>query len=189
MSTPVLHLLAGPNGAGKTTFVERILAPVTGLPFINADVIAAQTWPGAEAEHAYEASRAAARRRQELLHERVSFISETVFSHPSKVELVRQATACGYLVRLHVVLVPVELSVARVAERVVRGGHDVPETKIRERHARLWTCVAQAREDADRTVFYDNSVAAQPFREVARYVEGRPMGTPGWPRWAPDELR
>lgn len=189
MSTPVLHLLAGPNGAGKTTFVERILAPVTGLPFVNADVIAAQTWPGAEVEHAHEASRAAARRRRELVGERVSFISETVFSHPSKVELVRQATACGYLVRLHVVLVPVDLSVARVAERVGRGGHDVPEAKIRARHARLWTWVAQAREDADRTVFYDNSVAARPFREVARYAEGRPLGRPAWPRWTPAELR
>lgn len=52
---PVLHILAGPNGAGKTTYVERVLQPSTGLTFINADVIAAQRWPDAQLEHAYEA--------------------------------------------------------------------------------------------------------------------------------------
>ncbi len=29
----------GPNGAGKTTLVERVVS-VTGLPFVNADLIA-----------------------------------------------------------------------------------------------------------------------------------------------------
>ena len=58
MPTPVLHLLAGPNGAGKTTFVADILQPITRLPFVNADVIAADLWPDAQAEHAYDASRA-----------------------------------------------------------------------------------------------------------------------------------
>lgn len=41
---PILHLLAGPNGSGKTTYVERVLD--LGLPFINADAIAARLWPG-----------------------------------------------------------------------------------------------------------------------------------------------
>lgn len=77
MSTPVLHVLAGPNGAGKSTFVHRVLVPVTRLPFINADEIAAERWPGEEAEHAYAASEAAAGARSELLEQRSSFITET----------------------------------------------------------------------------------------------------------------
>ena len=85
---PVLHLLAGPNGAGKSTYANRVLIPVTGLPFINADVIAQQQWPGAEAERAYEAASMAERKRRQLMGAGRSFITGTVFSHPSKVALV-----------------------------------------------------------------------------------------------------
>ena len=156
---PVLHLIAGPNGAGKTTLATRVIAPVTHLPFINADVIAAQRWPEAQAEHAYEASQVAADQRQELILARASFITETVFSHPSKLALIRDAQDEGYLVLLHVVLVPEGLSVARVGDRVRRGGHTVPEDKIRERYRRLWALVVQARVLAERAYIYDNSRA------------------------------
>lgn len=188
MSTPTLHLLAGPNGAGKSTFVNRVLQPATHLPFINADLIAAEQWPQEEVEHGYDASRAAASERQRLLHSQASFITETVFSHPSKVALVDQADALGYLVHLHVILVPVDLSVARVAERVHQGGHDVPEVKIRARYDQLWPFVAQARTIANRADFYDNSRAATPFRVVAAYARGQRVGQGSWPIWTPRVL-
>lgn len=182
---PVLHLLAGPNGSGKSTYVDHILGPTTGLPFVNADLIAAEHWPADPAEHAYEASRRAADARTELLVAQRSFITETVFSHPSKVDLVTEAVGRGYLVHLHVMLLPVDVSVARVAERVRAGGHDVPEHKIRERHARLWELVAQARHVADRVEFFDNSTARTPFCLVATYEHGTPVGAVDWPAWTP----
>jgi predicted ABC-type ATPase len=186
---PVLHLLAGPNGSGKTTLARRVIVPVTHLPFINADDIAAQRWPGSELEHAYDASLAAAAERDARLAERSSFISETVFSHPSKVELVERAQQAGYLVYLHVVVIPEELSVARVAHRVRRGGHAVPEDKIRERYRRLWPLVVQARGLADIAYVYDNSRAAQPHRLMATYAHGALLGEPAWAAWTPGELR
>jgi predicted ABC-type ATPase len=185
---PVLHLLAGPNGAGKSTLATRVLQPVTHLPFVNADLIAAERWPGAELAHAYEASRAAAAVRTELIAARRSFLTETVFSHPSKLELVAAAQRAGYLVTLHVVLLPVEVTLARVAFRVGRGGHEVPEAKVRERYDRLWPLVAQARELAERTRVYDNGSAATPFRLVADYEHGELLGRASYPRWAPAEL-
>ncbi|MEN2740005.1 zeta toxin family protein [Microbacterium sp. X-17] len=165
---PVLHVLAGPNGAGKSTYVARILEPVTHLPFVNADLIAAE--------------------RSQLLAARRSFLTETVFSHPSKLALLDEAIARGYLVHVHVILVPVDVSIRRVAERVREGGHAVPERKIRERYARLWDLVARARVVADRTDFFDNSTARHPFRRVAAYEHGRPIGEPDWPAWAPKEI-
>jgi predicted ABC-type ATPase len=186
--TPVLHLLAGPNGAGKTTFVVHYLRPVTHLPFVNADVIAAEHWPGEESAHAYEASRAAAEQRLQLIAARRSFITETVFSHPSKVDLVAQASAHGYLVHLHVVMIAAGTPVERVRRRVLSGGHDVPEEKIRERYARLWDLVAQARGVADRATFYDNSSLDAPFRVVATYERGRLIGPADWPAWTPAPL-
>ena len=188
MNAPVLHLLAGPNGAGKTTFVERVLRPATGLPFLDADAIAALRWPGAETAHAHEAAAIAEAQRGRLLAAGASFISETVSSHPSKADLVERAVAAGYLVTVHVILVPEEVTVRRVAYRAAHGGRDVPEVQIRGRYARLRSHIAAARLVADRVRFYDNTVAARPFRLVAVYEHGIEVGRSTWPTWTPPEL-
>lgn len=187
-SSPDLYLLAGPNGAGKTTFYEQVLA-ASGLDFINADRIAALRWPGEELARAYDAAAEAAAVRERYLDDRRSFITESVFSHPSKVELVTQAVEAGYRVHLRVLIVPVNLSVARVAQRVLEGGHDVPEAKIRQRHGRLWTYVDAAMARAYETRVYDSSgQSGQDFVEVARYQYGAVLGDTRWPEWAPSEL-
>jgi len=187
--SPDLFVLAGPNGAGKTTFFERILAP-TGLDFINADRIAALRWPGDELAHGYAAAEEAARLRERYLDGRRSFITETVFSHPSKVDLVRRAAGLGYRVHLRVLMVPVELSVARVEQRAKEGGHDVPTSKIVERYARLWSLVADAIGTAYDARVYDSSgQQGRPFIEMARYRLGVLHGDPDWPVWTPQELR
>ena len=188
MSAPVLYLLAGPNGAGKSTLVTRVLQPQTHLPFVNADMIAADRWPGAESEHAYDAARLAEAARRELIQARQPFITETVFSHRSKFDLAVKASSAGYIVYLHVVMVPVEVTIGRVAHRVRHGGHDVPEHKIRERYERLWPLIAQARSIVDRAVFYDNENDRRPYRKVAAYEHGQPVGIPEWPSWTPEIL-
>jgi predicted ABC-type ATPase len=189
MADPVLHLIAGPNGAGKSTLHDLVIGPVTNLEFVNADVIAARTWPDDPVAHAYDASRMAAERREELLAARTSFITETVFSHESKVEFLRAAAKEGYLITLHVVLVPEDLAVARVASRVENDGHDVPEAKVRSRYARLWSLVVEAISLVDEAKVYDNSSASTPFRVVTSFERGVAVATPHWPRWTPKELR
>ncbi len=188
MSTPLLCVVAGPNGSGKTTFVHKVLRPATHLPLVNADQIAADLWPGDEEAHAYDAARAAAAVRAQAITDQRSFITETVFSHPSKVALVDQATRAGYHVELHVMLIPEDVTVARVAYRVSAGGHTVPPDKIRERYRRLWDLIVDARAIAHRATFYDNS-RSKPFRQVAVYERGHPVGTPTWPTWTPEVLR
>ncbi|MCY3806135.1 MAG: AAA family ATPase [bacterium] len=184
---PVLIVVAGPNGAGKTTFAERV-ASETGLEFVNADVIAAERWPGDEADRAYEAAAVAAARRAELIATSRSFATETVFSHRSKVDLVRAAVSGGYLVHLHAVMVPEDLAVARVGIRARLGGHDVPAERIRARYRRLWALVAEAAGLCAEARFYDNSSARHPFRPVAEFDSGMPVRHPDWPDWAPPEL-
>ncbi len=183
-----LDLVVGTNGAGKSTFVELVLARVRpGVAFVNADVIAAQRWPQDQQSHAYEAARVAEATRAALLARREPFIAETVFSHPSKLELIRQARADGYYTALHVVMVPEELSVARVDTRVAAGGHRVPEDKIRGRHRRLWDLVAQAIGETDTATCYDNAHRRGPGA-VALFVGGFPVGAPTWPSWVPGAL-
>jgi predicted ABC-type ATPase len=186
---PVLHLLVGPNGAGKTTLHDRVIAPATGLPFVNADLIASQHWPGSELQHAYDASRLAAEARAEAIAQRRSFVTETVFSHASKLELIPQAQAAGYVVTLHVVMIPEALAVARARLRSEQGGHAVPEDKVRARFHRLWPNVEQARKLADETLVYDNSLARRPLRLVACYEAGKPTWSGVWPEWASTLIR
>lgn len=186
-----LYLLAGPNGSGKTTLYERAIRPHTGLPFVNADVIAHRLADrGAITdEMSAEAAQLAARHRDELIERGVSFVAETVFSHHSKLDLIRRAVASGYVIHLRVVVVPEDLSVMRVATRVRAGGHDVPEDRIRARHRRLWGLLAEAIPLVDDTVIYDNSNASTPFRTIAAFRHGVPIAGPlPWPTWAPSEL-
>ncbi len=183
-----LDLIAGPNGAGKTTLFERVISPGRpGLPFVNADDIAAARFGDAAAQMSYAAAEIAANTRAALIEARLDFCTETVFSHPSKVDLIDAAVAAGYDVVLHVVMVPVELSAHRVAARVAGGGHDVPTDKISARYPRIWPNVVAAVGRCRRSVFYDNSDDAGPI-EVAAFRAGLSDYPPRWPDWSPDEL-
>ncbi|HEY1841979.1 MAG TPA: zeta toxin family protein [Mycobacterium sp.] len=184
-----LDLVVGPNGAGKSTFVELTLAPLLpGSAFVNADEIAKQRWPDDQAYHSYEAARVAAATRAKLIELGASFIAETVFSHPSKLELVDAAHAADYAIVLHVLLIPEDLAVERVRHRVSSGGHDVPEDKIRERYQRLWGLVAAAITRCASVTVYDNSAVEGP-RIVTQLNGGFVIGSPTWPAWTPDALK
>jgi predicted ABC-type ATPase len=183
-----LDLVVGPNGAGKSTFVRLVLAPTWPVAiFVNADEIAAQRWPDDPVAHAYEAAKVAAATRTRLIELGRPLIAETVFSHPSKLDLLRDATRAGYYCALHVLMVSEELSVARVAYRVANGGHDVPVDKIRGRYRRLWSIVADAVPLADSATFWDNSRHDGP-RSVALFSDGLVVGSPNWPSWTPEAM-
>ena len=134
---PILFVIAGPNGAGKTTFHDTVLAGRIAAPFVNADLIQRDELGDPTPEASYRAAEIAEQRRRDLLVEGRSFVMESVFSHPSKLELLRDARAAGYrIVLFHLNLASADLAVARVKARIAEGGHGVPERKIRERFER-----------------------------------------------------
>jgi predicted ABC-type ATPase len=183
-----LDLIVGPNGAGKSTFAQEVLAEqLPGLLFVNADLIAVERWPENPEGHAYDAAKIAEATRSALIENGTQFSAETVFSHPSKLALIDQALAAGYFVALHVLMIPEDVAVARVAKRVEQGGHSVPENKIRERYQRLWDHAAVAGGKVQSAAFWDNSTLRGP-KLVADLANGQLLAAPKWPSWTPGVL-
>lgn len=185
---PTLYVLAGPNGAGKSTLYEHVLQhdPVTrSTTFINADQIQLDELGDPRMDAAYRAAELAEQRRRQLLTERRSFITESTFSHPSKLALIRTAREAGYRVAIfHINVASPEISVSRVAQRVDRGGHPVPEDKIRARYHRNQTLIREAILMADAGLVFDNSERfAGPKRKLELrkgFVIDLSTPVPGW---------
>jgi predicted ABC-type ATPase len=125
---PRLLVVAGPNGAGKTTITQRGLAHewFSGCEYVNPDAIAQEElgdWN--DPQTVLRAAQIAEERREKCLLERRSLAFETVFSAPDKPEFVRRALAAGYFVRVFFVgTATPEINAARVARRVLQGGHE-----------------------------------------------------------------
>jgi predicted ABC-type ATPase len=178
-SQPVLLFLAGPNGSGKTTFFETYLEPL-GLPYVNADRIArllraadAGETPDAVDRRAFDE---AERLRGAFVEARLSFCTETVFSDSVRAKLgfLADAQKRGFATFLVFVgLESVALSIARVQQRVHRGGHDVPDDRLRARFPRTLANLREAVTLVDEAWLIDNSSYDAPYRVVTVYRGGR----------------
>lgn len=174
---PRMLLVAGPNGAGKTTVTERGLAHewFAGCEYVNPDFIARDEFGDWNSETAVrQAVDLAHERRECCLVERRSLAFESVFSAPDKVDFVRRAQAAGFFTRVFfVATVDPSINAARIARRVMQGGHDVPIPKIIARYFRsIANCTLIARE-VDRLYLYDNSVDGDQATLVLRTVKGK----------------
>lgn len=168
--SPFVITLVGSNGAGKTTFFETFLRH-TGIPFVNADEIARRLG----LEDPYEAARLADLLRDDHLARAASFCTETVFSDArgDKVKWLRRAREVGFRVLLiWIRLDSVELSVARVHERVEAGGHDVPDDKLVARFERTVRNAREALAFVELGIVLDNSAVDRPFRHLETWKEG-----------------
>ena len=163
MSDRCLVVLAGPNGAGKSTYYRAFLRDA-GLLYITADDIVAKVGlPVSDAARAADAVRA------ELLQTGKSFITETVFSDPAgaKLQFLRDALANDYAVTLiYIGLAGVNLSEARVIQRVASGGHDVPSERLPRRFEQSLMNLRAALAFVPVVRIYDNSSDEDPFRLV-----------------------
>ncbi len=132
---PSLYIIAGPNGAGKTTFIKRF-APkrLALLDFINADEIARGLSPLAPERAQIEAGRLVLARFQQFVSERRDFVLETTLSGRGYCRHFQKARETGYNIQLDFLLLPdVQDSIERVADRVERGGHNVPLVDLQRR--------------------------------------------------------
>ncbi len=161
-----LWVLAGGNGAGKTTFYTLYLAKY-GIKFVNADSIAKDIDPQHPEDVSYLAATVAAKIREDLISQGVSFCFETVFSHESKIDFLAQAKANGYkIILVYIHLFDSSLNEARVKQRVSEGGHDVPTEKIHSRIPRTMKYIKTVLSIVDEARILDNSSRNDPFQQI-----------------------
>ena len=151
MSKPVVLAIAGPNGSGKSTLTA--LMPHYGV-YVNADVLRKEyTLTDLEAAQKAEAI------RNKLVEKKADFTFETVLSTERNLLLLRKAKETGYVVQcIYVLTCNADINVARVRGRVLEGGHDVSESKIRKRYIKALELLPQVIDVCDKIIIYDNSI-------------------------------
>lgn len=128
-------IIAGPNGAGKTTFARAFLPAEAQCPrFINADLIAAGLSPFSPETAAFKAGRLMLNEITACVERGESFAFESTLAGMAYLRHIKNWRDLGYHVSLFFLSLPsADMAVARVAERVRQGGHDIPEGVIRRR--------------------------------------------------------
>lgn len=108
--------------------------------------------------HSYEASLITAFLRKHLLEKGVSYSFESVMSHPSKLEEIKQANDLGYKTYLYFVcLQDADINISRVANRVQKGGHPVDPERIIKRYNSTLDNLLPALLLVDKAYIFDNS--------------------------------
>jgi predicted ABC-type ATPase len=133
-----VYVIAGPNGAGKTTFAREFLPGYAkSTNFVNADLIAQGISPFSPETAGVRAGKLVLSEIRSFAKQRVSFAFETTLSGRTYLNLIRQLRRTGYKVHIFFLWVDsVEISSARIRERVLKGGHDVPLSVQRRRFGR-----------------------------------------------------
>ncbi|MBI2174790.1 MAG: zeta toxin family protein [Candidatus Omnitrophica bacterium] len=155
-----LYIIAGPNGAGKTTFAKEFLPHYAKCEnFVNADLIAQGLSPFSPEAAAMRAGRLLLEQIRLLAHKHSDFGFETTLSGITYVALLRRLKAQGYRIQLFFLWIPtVEMALARIADRVRRGGHDIPERVVRRRfHKGIQNFFTRYRPLLDLWMLFDNS--------------------------------
>ncbi len=173
---PVLIVIAGPNGSGKTSVTSKILQHewMEDSVYINPDIVAQERfgdWNSKEA--VMQAVKYCEQWRERCLTEQKSLIFETVMSADDKIDYIERAKKAGFFVRLFFVCTESpKINASRIAQRVMKGGHDVPITKIISRYQKSITNCKYLAAKVDRTYLYDNSIDNAEQQLLLRLSDG-----------------
>jgi len=167
----VITVLAGVNGAGKSSIGGAHLQQAGGA-FYNPDLVARAARQASPALTAEEANAFAWREGKERLESAIAnhtdFNFETTLGGETMTELLREAAKKGATLNLwYAGLASVELHLKRVAARVEKGGHPIPESDIRKRWIGSRVNLIKLLPNVTNLRVYDNSVENDPAKGKA----------------------
>jgi len=136
--SPNVYIVAGPNGAGKTTFARKFLPRYAECQnFINADLIAEGLAPFAPQTAAVRAGRIMLEQIEDFARRGVDFGFETTLSGRSYLNVIRDLRKRHYKITIFFLwAATIEVTSSRIRERVLQGGHKIPEVDQNHRFPR-----------------------------------------------------
>ena len=168
MPRPVLLVLAGVNGAGKSSIGGHLLQQV-GLDWFNSDTFARELMTTTRCSQT-DANAAAwqdgLRRLDTALAQGRNHAFETTLGGNTMPARVKAAAQTHDVMVWYCGLSSPERHIARVKARVSVGGHDIPETKIRERYRTALQNLIALLPGLAHVQVYDNSVEALPGASI-----------------------
>ena len=177
LKKPELIVIAGPNGSGKTSVTQSFLHHewANGTVYINPDQVANEKFGDWNSRTAIlQAAEYCENWRERCLEEQISFVFETFFSSENKIDFLLRAKRAGFFIRLFFIATEhPSINAARIAKRVMEGGHDVPITKIISRYTKSIVNCGIAASLADRLYVYDNSIDEAKARILFRLTDGK----------------
>jgi predicted ABC-type ATPase len=138
MKNKNVYIIAGPNGSGKTTFARTFLPEYAKCDrFINADLIATGLSPFSPQQAAIKSGKLVLGQIKEYSENGVDFGFETTMSGVTYLKYFKMLKEKSYKIHIYFLWIPSsQLAVARVKDRVVQGGHNVPIADIKRRFER-----------------------------------------------------
>jgi len=165
--TPTLTFIAGANGSGKTTLTRGNSEFFKQIPILDPDAVANTLQATASSLLPIEAARQVLKSAAEHLDRGESFAVETTLSGKNYLRMMLDAKKRGFeIVLLYIGTKNVEINLARIRDRVLAGGHDVPEPDVRRRYKRSLENLPIAAKRANYTILFDNS-SEEGYRLIA----------------------
>ncbi len=175
--------MAGANGSGKSTLTRWGSSLFREIPVLDPDTIGNTLQSAVDVPFAIAAGRQVLKSASEHLATSKSFAIETTLAGKSYLRMMLEARRSGYeVVLVYIGTENVEINLARIRNRVLAGGHDVPERDVRRRYLRSFENLTTAIKRADQTLLFDNSTE-EGYRLVAvlSCAENQWLATP--PAW------
>ncbi len=173
---PELIIIAGPNGSGKTSVTQKFLHHewAKGIVYINPDNVANEVFGDWNLYKAVmDAANYCKELREKCLQDKVSFVFETVMSAEDKIDFIIRAKQAGYFIRIFFISTEhPSINAARIANRVMKGGHDVPIPKIISRYYKSIENCKTIISIVDRLYVYDNSMDGEDAKLLFRLSNG-----------------
>lgn len=177
-------IIAGVNGTGKSSLRGVLEGQGVNLGHIvDANLIAKKN-----RMDTIKAGRMAIAEIESCLSRNASFTQETTLSGKRIEKTLQQARKQGYYVVLYYIgLSSAQESLLRIANRVRKGGHDIPPEDVKRRFAGRWDALKRVFPYCDEVIFYDNENG---FVKVAEYKNSRLLFTGDYrPEWLDDFLK
>lgn len=161
MESSTIHVFAGVNGSGKSSILGEFIRSQGGSYF-NPDSYTKALMTADPALSLREAqSEAWLFGKNELTkacEDQIAFAFETTLGGKTITDILLRAATSGTRVSVYYIgLNSMELNIKRVAERVERGGHDIPIEKIRQRWEGSLLNIIRLLPHLNELLVYDNS--------------------------------